>query len=269
MVGLLYTEDSVTRAFLLNGKMALRINNLSTGYYRYRARYISYLSWYHNGTKIFPNDRVNIIKNGTTLVISNMMESDAGKYEVKIGSIDYYGYTSSLICDENLLPVLETLAIHAPVTFYVQQYYINQYNPEDVVNNYYLPTYSNNLQHSIILNHSIDINTNVAFRRYSLPLSSSFYKDGISQSLNTGMYNLTRFYGNEIMLSHNISYNSSEDVIGHYIYTESIIYRDIDRNFCPNYYYYYDNYYFVGPAFVLYWTVQEYGKQDVIVMTSS
>ena len=269
MVGLLYTEDSVTRAFLLNGYMALRINNLSTGYYGYRARYISYLSWYHNGTKIFPNDRVNIINNGTTLVISNMMESDAGKYEIKIGSIDYYGYTSSL-CDENLLPVLETLAIHAPVTFYVQQYYINQYKPEDVVNYYYLPTYSNNLQHSIILNHSIDIDTNVAFRRYRLPLSSYLYKDGVSQSLNTGMYNLTRFYGNEIMLSQKISYNSSEDVIGHYIYTEYIYYRNINSNFCPIYYRYYrNNYHYYGSsAFVLYWTVQEYGKQVVIVMTS-
>ena len=265
MVGLLYTEDSVTRAFLLNGNMALRINNLSTGYYSSRARYISYLSWYHNGTKIFPNDRVNIIKNGTTLVISNMVESDAGKYEVKVGSIDYSGYRSS-VCDENLLPVLETLAIQAPVTFYVQQFYINQYNPEDVVNNYYLP---NNLQHSIILNHSIDINTNVVF--YSFSLSSYLYKDGVSQSLNTGMYNLTRFYGNEIMLSQKISYNSSEDVIGHYIYIEYIYYRNI-RNFCPNYYRYYRNYYrYYGSVsvFVLYWTVQEYGKQVVIVMTRS
>ena len=269
MVGLLYTEDSVTRGFLLNGNMALRINNLSTGYYGYRARYISYLSWYHNGTKIFPNDRVNIINNGTTLVISNMMESDAGKYEVKIGSIDYYGYTYSLMCDENLLPVLETLAIHAPVTFYVQQYYIKQYNPEDVVNNYYLPTYSNNLQNSIILNHSIDINTAVAFDEHAFPLRSYLYKDSVRQSLNSGMYNLTRSYGNEIMLSHKISYNSSEDVSGHYVYTERIYYHDINNNFCPNYYYYYGSYYYRAPAFVLYWTVQEYGKQDMIVMTSS
>ena len=263
MVGLLYTEDSVTRAFFLNGNMALRINNLSTGYYSSRARYISYLSWYHNGTKIFPNDRVNIIKNGTTLVISNMVESDAGKYEVKIGSIDYSGYRSS-VCDQNLLPVLETLAIQAPVTFYVQQFYINQYNPEDVVNNYYLP---NNLQHSIILNHSIDINTNVVF--YSLSLSSYLFKDGVSQSLNNGMYNLTRSYDNEITLSHNISYNSSEDVIGHYIYTKHIYYREINDYICPHYYRYYGNCYHDGPAFVLYWTVHEYGKQDVIVMTSS
>ena len=268
MVGLLYTEDSVTRAFLLNGNMALHINNLSTGYYGYRARYISYLSWYHNGTKIFPNDRVNIIKNGTTLVISNMVESDAGKYEVKIGSIDYYGIRSSVICDENILPVLETLALHAPVTFYVQKYYVNQYNPEDVVNHYYLPMYSNILQHSIILNHSIDINTNVAINSHRL--SSYLYKDGISQSLNSGMYNFTRSYGDEITLSHKISYNSSEEVIGHYIYTERSY--SIINSFCRSYYHYYDDYYYYYlaiPAFVLYWAVQEHGKQDVIVMTSS
>ena len=268
MVGLLYTEDSVTRAFLLNGNMALRINNLSTGYYSSQARYISYLSWYHNGTKIFPNDRVNIINNGTTLVISNMIESDAGKYEVKIGSIDYIGFRSSVICDQNILPVLETLAIHAPVTFYVQQYYINQYNPEDVVNNYYPPTYSNDLQNSIILNHSIDINTAVAFDEHAFPLRSYLYKDGVRQSLNSGMYNLTRSYGNEIMLSHKISYNSSEDVSGHYIYTEYIFYFNIINN-CRNYYHYCRRYSTRLLAFVLYWTVQEYGKQDVIVMTSS
>ena len=264
MVGLLYTEDSVTRAFLLNGNMALRINNLLTGYYSYQARYISYLSWYHNGTKIFPNDRVNIINNGTTLVISNMIESDAGKYEVKIGSIDYYGYRSSVICDQNILPMLETVAIHAPVTFYVQKYYVNQYNPEDVVNHYYLP---NSLQHSIILNHSIDISTNVVFN--TPRLSSYLYKNGISQSLNSGMYNFTRSFGNEIMLSHKISYNSSEDVIGHYIYAESFYFFDINDYFCQGYYYYCRNYIFDATAFVLYWTVQEYGKQDVIVMTSS
>ena len=258
MVGLLYTEDSVTRTFLLNGNMALRISNLSTGNYGYISQYISYLAWYHNGTKIFASDRINIINNGTTLIISNMMESDAGKYEVKVGSIDYSGYRSSVICDENILPMLEILAIHAPVTFYVQQYYISQYIPEDVVNSYYLPMYSNNLQNSIILNHSIDIDIYVAYR--SFPFSSILYKDGVSQSLNTGMYNLTRSYGNEIMLSNKISYNSSEDVIGHYIYIEHIFGHDINHEFCRSYYYYYSSYYSIGPAFVLYWTVQEYSK---------
>ena len=51
--------------------------------------YINSLAWYHNGTQVTADDRVHIINNGTELTISNVVQSDAGKYEVKIDSIEY------------------------------------------------------------------------------------------------------------------------------------------------------------------------------------
>ena len=40
-------------------------------------------------TRVTSDDRVHIIDNGTELTISNVVQSDAGKYEVKINSIEY------------------------------------------------------------------------------------------------------------------------------------------------------------------------------------
>ena len=62
----------------------MSVNHLYKDYF---ARYFNSLVWYHNGTLVTSDDRVDIIDNGTELTISNVVQSDAGKYEVKINSI--------------------------------------------------------------------------------------------------------------------------------------------------------------------------------------
>ena len=123
------TNDPVTRSFSLHQKILLQINKLSDSYYGNLAEYISSLTWYHNGTEILNNERMNISSNGTLLTMSDMVDSDAGTYEVKISSINYHNSTSSATCDRNILRMLEQTALHAPVTFYLQQYHIPQYKP--------------------------------------------------------------------------------------------------------------------------------------------
>ena len=56
------------------------------------------------------------------LTVLNMTESDAGTYEAKINSIDYGDRDeSSPECNSRLLPLLESLAIFAPVSFTVRE----------------------------------------------------------------------------------------------------------------------------------------------------
>ena len=92
----------------------------------YNAQYINCLVWYHNGTRVISDDRIHIINNGTELTISNVEQSDAGKYEVKIDSIEYARGRSEP-CDMNIIPILEHLAFHAPVTFILHESSILSY----------------------------------------------------------------------------------------------------------------------------------------------
>ena len=174
-IGLLNTDDPVTRSFSLHQKILLQINRLSDSYYGYLASYIRSLTWYHNGTKILINERMNVSNRGTLLTISDMLDSDAGKYEVKISSITYYGYASAT-CDRNVSIMLEQTALHAPVTFYRQQYHIPQYKPEDIIELYFLPMNpladSNN---TITIDYTTDINTTFIFGGYSGNFDHRFF----------------------------------------------------------------------------------------------
>ena len=101
---------------MLNERMEMRIN-ISTDFY---SAFISSLVWSHNGTELTSNGRHSIGHNGISLTISNMVQSDAGKYEVKIHST-YFGDEGG-ICDKNILPVLANFAFYAPVTFILQEF---------------------------------------------------------------------------------------------------------------------------------------------------
>ncbi len=244
---MLNTNDSVTRSFLRGDNIVLHINNLAMGSYGHLAEYIGSLNWYHNGTEITNMSRISITNNGTSLSISNMIDSDAGKYEVKIGS-----YGSSSQCDQNLLPALQILALHAPVTFIVQQSHIPKYNPEDVIKVF---TLDSTIYH-LIINNSIEVNIN----RIHLSITDRyFFKNGVSQSLDTKHFNFTRSYGSEILLSHQIRYNNTEDVAGHYVYDEVSYSHYILHYICPSFYYYIRRHSRI-PVFILYWTLQENGE---------
>ena len=146
--------------------IVLHINNLTLNTYGYLSRHISHMKWYHNGTEITSSTRVSVANNGTSLTISNMIDSDAGKYEVKIGSI---GRGSSTACDRNFLPILEVAALTALFTFIVQQFHIPKYNPEDIIKIIPLNIRDDNL----VINISIKINSSHIIHRNTF---SNFYK---------------------------------------------------------------------------------------------
>ena len=232
----------------------MNVNPISKRYY---AQYINSLAWFHNGTRVTSDDRVHIIDNGTELTISNVVQSDAGKYEVKINSIEITR-GSSVTCDMNILPMLEHIALHAPVTFILHESSILSYNPEDVITDYYIPGYQGTSLQSITIDNVIKIDSSSVLRN-NFDGSHKLYKDGIYvYDVNT--FNSTVSYGNEIMQSLKISYNNTDDITGHYVYLAYTYYWDIDSRTCPQYYYYIRQSIVLFPLFVLYWNIKVYGK---------
>ena len=131
------------RSFIPGEELVLNVNISNDSY----ARHISSIAWYHNGTQITAGNKYSITYSNsstsltnTSLSIQNMVRSDAGKYEVKVESIEYRGDSSSPHCDSILLPLLETYyAILTPVTFTVQEHYIPTYDPQPIVSSYSIP----------------------------------------------------------------------------------------------------------------------------------
>ena len=252
--GLIHTDDSITQAFSLHRRMAMSVNPISN---RYFAQYINSLAWYHNGTLVTSGGRVHIIDNGTELTTSNVVQSDAGKYEVKINSIKNAG-GSSVTCDMNILPMLEHLALHAPVTFNLHESSILSYNPEDVITDYYIPAYQGTSLQSITIDNVIKINSSSVLMNY-FSRDHELYKDGIYvYDVNT--FNSTVSYGNEIIQSLRISYNNMDDITGHYVYLAYTYSYYINRTTCPQHFNYTDHVYWRLPIFVLYWNIKVYGK---------
>ena len=255
-IGILNTEDPVARNFSLHQKILLQINRLSDSYYGYLAHYISSLTWYHNGTEILSNERMNISNDETSLTISDMIGCDVGKYEVKISSIEYYGYSSSGTCDRNVLRMLEQTALHAPVSFYLQQYHIPQYKPEDIIELYFLPMNSlANSNNTITINHTTDVNTTLIFGGYSRYFDELFFRNGVSQSPNTNNVTTEQLYGNEINISHQLRYSGTDEIAGHYVYMESADYYYFTSN-CPAYYYYFHDWFWQHSVLVYYWSLK-------------
>ena len=250
------TDDPVTRSFSLHQKILLQINRLSYSYYGSLARYISSLTWYHNGTEILSNERMNVSSTGTSLTISDMIDSDVGKYEVKISSIEYYGYSSSATCDRNILRMLEQTALHAPVTFYLQQYHIPQYKPEDIIELYFLPMNSlANSNNTITINYTTDINATFLFGGYPRHLNQRFFRNGKSQSTNTDNVITEQSYGNEINIFHQLRYIDTNEIVGHYVYIETIYYYYVRSN-CHGYYNYLGGYFWRFIVQIHYWSLK-------------
>ena len=252
------TNDPVTRSFSLHQKILLQINPLSDSYGNI-SRYINSITWYHNGTKILSNERMNVSSYGTSLRISDMIDSDTGKYEVKISSISYRSYASSTTCDRNVLRMLEQTALHAPVTFYLQQYHIPQYKPEDIIELYFLPMNSlANSSHTITINTTIAVNGNFLFGVYSRHFTQRLFRNGVSRSPNTDNVITERSYSNEINISHQLKYRDTDEIAGHYNYVETTFYYYyyLLRYTCRGYYYYLEHNFFYIGILVQYWSLK-------------
>jgi len=104
---------------------------------------ITSLAWYHNGTRFVPGNKFDITSNGCGLRINNMTKADAGTFQVKIDSV-YSAYSiffnsdDHFLCDTLVLPLLESTAIFAPVTFILQQSCLPEYDPSSVISEVYL-----------------------------------------------------------------------------------------------------------------------------------
>ena len=231
------------RSFIPGEELVLNVNILND----YYVRHISSIAWYHNGTEITAGNKYSITYSNsstsltnTSLSILNMVGSDAGKYEVKIESIEYNG-DSSQHCDILILPLLETYyAIHTPVTFTIQEHYIPTYNPQPIFSSYSVPECLDRGGCNIDLRSS---GYNISRHNISDTLSryqSEWYKNGVLIG-DGNMYNSSVIHTQGLVInSLQITYNNTDDITGNYV---GLTWTDIlpSRSECPVYHYYLHN----------------------------
>ncbi len=70
--------------------------------------------------------------------------------QAKINSINYYGEESSQECDSRLVPLLEPIAIHAPVSFTVGEC-SPVYDPNAVISDYNITDHDDNVSRNVVL----------------------------------------------------------------------------------------------------------------------
>ena len=183
--------------------MELNVNISDDNFAQY---YIDSLAWYHNGTQIVSGNKYTISNNDTMLMISNMVGSDAGTYEVKVHSISESSTCLALgspLCDSTML---ELHPVFTPVTFTVQESCAPSYDPSSIISIAYVSDYDN----SVRLDETV---------RYSSPLSIThtrhyWYRNGILLS-DGDMYNSTGSLQEGLSLQ--IMYNNTADVTGSYM----------------------------------------------------
>ena len=167
-----------------------------------------------------------------------MVGSDAGKYEVKIESIEYYGDSSSPHCDSLILPLLETYyAIHAPVTFTVQEHCIPTYDPQPIVSSYSIP--------ECLDRGGCNINLRSSGLNISNIYQSEWYKNGV-RIRDGNIYNSSVIREQGLVLNYlQITYNNTEDIVGNYVgLTLANLYEYLGSE-CQLYYYYLSSIYFI------------------------
>ena len=243
-----YTSPQ-SQAFLANQTVTMNISVSNNNHDQFSITSLG-LAWYHNGSRIEGNDRIDISNNQTTLTISNTKDSDAGKYEVRIDSLTF-GNHSSPECNQLLLPILENFALHTPATFLLQQNALPRYSPEDIINNYFIPQYMDgDLQrftttYTGAINSTLYRNTLVDFFAFK---DGQHYESGSRPSIhNVGMniYNFTYFF----------DYRNSQNAIGHYVGLHYIHYDYSMQSLCPIYYNHLVLHFRYIPFHIQYWTI--------------
>ena len=188
------------------------------------------LAWYHNGTRIEANDRIDISNNKTTLTISNTKDSDAGKYQVRIDSLTF-GNHNYPECDQWLLPILENYALHTPATFLLQQNVLPNYNPEDIINIFSIPLHMGGNQLSFTVNVNVTFNSTIY--QHATHYWSG-YKDGqYCRSLSFRYYATNN---NLLLFTYNISYQNSQSILGHYTLLHFTHYYNFMEFMCHDYF---------------------------------
>ena len=218
---------------------------------------ISSLVWSHNGTELTSDSRVSIGNNGTSLTIFNMVQSDAGKYQVKFNST---GLSDREICDRNILPMLANLASHAPVIFVLQESSVPTYYPGDVISDYALPAYQGPPHNTLVIANVLMINVpEVAVRMNTKNRYEFLYKDG-DRIEDMSQFQDTVSYDNVTTQSLRVTYNNTEDVAGCYSHR---VYTQINYTVCPDWEVYSNTFGYIDSPlllFTLYWNIRSYSE---------
>lgn len=228
------------RSFSRGERLQLNVN------INYTASHITSLAWYHNGTRIVSGSKYTISDSDTELTVINMEESDAGVYEVRIQSTDtsYTGYSNHPLCESLVLPLVETTAAHAPVTFTVQENTLPKYDPLSVVTTHYITGISGTTELRDI--YPADV---VSF--LSLQSVGSYWsRNGVT---------VRRAYDystNEETHSLVLTYNNTEDAVGSYAAVLSFHILDLSP-LCEGYreYYCHDLHICSVPLSVSFWKI--------------
>ena len=244
--GLLYPVGPVVRSFSRGGSLLLSVNTSDNSYFS-----IGSLAWYHNGIEITSgeNGRMIIDRNGTRLSITNMEEGDAGTYHVKINSTSFHTQNNSEACDAIVLPLLESSAGHAPVTFIVQEQHIPTYDPSSIVSTHYISEDTSNM---LQLHSTID----TSLGTYLNTQRNSWFRNGAPLS-DSSVFNSS---GSSLeRLSLQVTSNNSADITGDYEGSVWIYYAYLNgylRDMCRGYYDYFDDVFNYLPVAVSYWSIK-------------
>ena len=232
------TNQTVTMSISVSGNIHDQFSITSLG-----------LAWYHNGSRIEGNDRIDISNNKTTLTISNTKDSDAGKYQVRIDSLSF-GNHSSPECDQLLIPFIENFALPSAATFLLQQNVLPNYSLEDITNNYFIPSYSGNDQQTFTINYTEIINSTL------LPNYNHIY-----YTYKDGRYYSSRYvymhnnFQDKYHFTYNINYQNSQDIVGYYIRIHYLNYYYNLQPLCTSYFNYLMYTYRYIPFIIHYWTI--------------
>ena len=247
---LLQTDEPIARSFILDNEIVMNVilSNTQTN-----QPFVSSLMWSHNGTELISDGRVSIDNNGTSLTISNMVQSDAGRYEVKINSTVL---DDGRTCNTNILPMLENIALHAPMTFLLQENSLPTYTPEDAIVNYDIPAYQY-INKQLAINNTFMVNVPAVLNETKI--FNNLFRDGVGIFINE-TYNSTWSYGSFTTQYLTISYNNSDDIAGQYVVQQFTNYEAFDQAVCPGYFdYIRDNIGFL-PIFSLYLSITSKSK---------
>ena len=239
----------LVRNFTRGGTLSLSVSASNHRYFN-----ITSLAWYHNGVEIISgeNKQAFIDRSGTRLLINNLKRSDAGKYQVKIKSTSFNLRKNFASCDATTLPILESLSVHAPVTFTVQEKRTPTYNPSNIISTTFYIT--KGVHRVFLLRTAIDPSLDIEYSHFTILWSKngsvSFRRRSTSDRVSSS-------------LQLQSSTSSSFDIFGDYIGAFSAVVNNFDQYFtdlCRGYSDYLANTYLIVPLAVSYWSVKLYSK---------
>ena len=181
-----------------------------------------------------------------------MLQSDAGRYEVKINST--YLNDKGGICDKNILPMMANLAYYAPVMFVLQESSVPTYYPDDVISDYALPAYQGSTDKILGIDNVFIINLPAVLD--GPPIPNEWLDKDYSDITDMPSFHRTILYSNVTTQSLRITYNNTEDITGCYYCGASI--DSFELHVCTHYMFNLQT--SEIPVFSLHWNIRSYSE---------